>query len=142
MSHGSLDQLIADFQSCKLPREAWTHGAHLRVGAWHVDRLGAENALVTLRAGIRRLNDSHGTVNSPVSGYHETITAAYVQLIEAFLRTFEAGVPFDERLAALVESPLGDRSILLRYWSRERLMSPEARGAWLAPDLEPLVLPA
>ena len=122
------------------PHDAWTHLAHLRVGAWHVHRLGAETALVTLRAGIRRLNDSHGTVNSPSSGYHETITAAYVQLIEAFLATFEAGVPFDERLAALVESPLADRSILLRYWSRERLMSPEARAAWLAPDLAPLVL--
>ena len=141
MSHRSLDQLIADFQSCQLPHDAWTHQAHLRVGAWHVHRLGAADALVTLRAGIRRLNDGHGTVNSPNSGYHETITAAYVQLIEAFLRTFEADVPFEERLAALVESPLGDRSILLRYWSRERLMSPEARAAWLAPDLGPLVLP-
>ena len=141
MSHRSLEQLIADFQSCKLPRDAWTHQAHLRVGAWHVHRLGAENTLVTLRAGIRRLNDSHGTVNSPSSGYHETITAAYVRLLDLFLATFETGVPFDERLAALVASPLGHRSILLRYWSRERLMSPEARAAWLAPDLGPLVLP-
>ena len=142
MSQLALDQLIAGFQSCTLPHEDWTHGAHLQVGAWHVHRLGAESALATLRAGIRRLNDSHGTVNSPTSGYHETITAAYVKLIEAFLATFEGSVPFDERLKALVESPLADRSILLRYWSRERLMSTEARATWLAPDLAPLALPA
>ena len=142
MSHIPLDQLIVGFQSCTLPHAAWTHLAHLRVGAWHVHHLGAETALATLRAGIRRLNDSHGTVNSSNSGYHETITAAYVQLIDAFLATFEASVPLDRRLAALVASPLGDRSILLRYWSRERLMSPEARAAWLAPDLAPLALPA
>lgn len=137
-----LDRLIAAFQTCTLPREAWTHQAHLRVGAWHVHRLGGETALATLRAGIRRLNESHGTVNSANGGYHETITAAYLRLIEAFLATFEAGVPLDERLTTLVESPLGDRSILLRYWSRERLMSPEARATWLAPDLAPLVFPA
>jgi hypothetical protein len=142
MSHRALDQLIAAFQSCTLPREAWTHLAHLRVGAWHVHHLGAEAALVTLRVGIRRLNQSHGTVNSANSGYHETITAAYLRLIEAFLATFEASVPFDDRLAVLVEGPLADRSLLLRYWSQERLMSPAARAAWLAPDLAPLALPA
>ena len=138
MSHIPLDDLIAGFRSCTLPHDAWTHLAHLRVGAWHVHHLGAETALATLRVGIRRLNDSHGTVNSAHSGYHETITAAYVQLIDVFLATFGASVPFGERLAALVESPLSDRSILLRYWSRERLMSPEARATWLAPDLAPL----
>jgi hypothetical protein len=142
MSQILLDRLIADFQSCTLPRDAWTHLAHLRVGAWHVHHLGAETALATLRVGIRRLNDSHGTVNSVHSGYHETITAAYVRLIDLFLATFAAGVRFDERLAALVASPLGDRSLLLRHWSRERLMSPEARTEWLAPDLAPLALPA
>jgi hypothetical protein len=138
----SLDQLIAGFQACTLPLDAWTHQAHLRVGAWHVHHLGAEAALATLRAGISRLNESHGTINSAQGGYHETITTAYVRLLELFLATFGAGVPLDERLAALVASPLGDRSILLRYWSRERLMSAEARAAWLAPDLAPLVLPA
>jgi hypothetical protein len=142
MNGPALDELIAGFQSCTLPRDAWTHLAHLRVGAWHVHHLGAEAALAALRAGIRRLNDSHGTVNSPQSGYHETITAAYVRLIDICLATFGASVPFDERLAALVASPLGDRSILLRYWSRERLMSPEARTSWLAPDLGPLAFPS
>jgi hypothetical protein len=138
----TLEQLLVGFQSCTLPHDAWTHLAHLRVGAWHVHRLGAETALATLRAGIRRLNESHGTVNSSNSGYHETITAAYVRLIDLFLAPFDPLVPFEVRLAALVESSLANRSILLRYWSRERLMSPEARAAWLAPDLAPLVLPA
>jgi hypothetical protein len=62
-------------------------------------------------------------------------------LIDAFLATFGANVPFEERLAALVESPLGERSVLLRYWSRERLMSSEARAAWLAPDLAAFTIP-
>ena len=38
-----------------------------------------------LRSGIRRLNESHGGVNSATDGYHETITAAYVQLLAQYL---------------------------------------------------------
>jgi hypothetical protein len=33
----------------------------------------------------------------------------------------------------------GDKNLPFRYWSRERLMSPEARAGWVEPDLEPLV---
>jgi hypothetical protein len=44
MSQLPLDQLIVGFRSCTLPHEAWTHLAHLQVGAWHVHHLGAETA--------------------------------------------------------------------------------------------------
>jgi len=94
-----------------------------------------------LRAGIRRLNDFHGTLNSTESGYHETITAAYVRLIEGFLALFEAGVPLERQVDLLIESPLAERSVLLRFWSRELLMSARARAEWVPPDLAPLEVP-
>ena len=71
-----LDDLAGRFQGCAVPAKEWTHAAHLVVGLWHVHRYGAMDALVRLRAGIRRLNESHGGVNSNTNGYHETITAA------------------------------------------------------------------
>jgi len=134
----SLDDLAARFAACTVPKQEWTHEAHLSVGAWHVHHYGADDALARLRAGIRALNDSHGTVNSDTSGYHETITVAYVRILDGFLRTFDADVPLDERVRQLVGGPLADRSLLLRYWSKERLLSPAARRAWLPPDLTPL----
>ena len=70
------DAVAARFAALTLPKHEWTHAAHLTVGVWHVDRYGAADALTRLRAGIRRLNESHGNVNTPASGYHETITAA------------------------------------------------------------------
>ena len=70
----TLDQLAAAFTALTLSKPAWTHAAHLRVGAWHVHHLGAERALETLRPGIRRLNESHGVANTASGGYHETIT--------------------------------------------------------------------
>jgi hypothetical protein len=82
---GNLDHLIEGFLACSLREEEWTHHAHLAVGLWHVEQLGAEEALACLRQGIRRLNESFGNVNTPTSGYHETITCAYVRLLTQFL---------------------------------------------------------
>jgi hypothetical protein len=136
-----LADLVAAFLAAALPRAEWTHEAHLRVGAWHVHHHGAEEALALLRARIRRLNDSHGTVNSATSGYHETITAAYARLIADFLAAADPGAELEGRVAALLESPLAERAVLFRFWSRERLLSCEARAGWLAPNLAPLRWP-
>ena len=86
----------------------------------------------------RQHNDNRGTPNSETDGYHETITAAYVQLIAAHLARFEGQVPLESCVAALLESPLARREALLQFWSRARLMSPQARAQWVEPDLAPL----
>ena len=105
-------------------------------------RYGAAAALAMLRSGIQRLNDHHGTPNSDTSGYHETITVAYLRLIEAFLSAFDAEVALEKRVEALLEGPLAERSVLFRFWSRERLMSARARAQWAPPDLAPLAVPS
>jgi len=133
-----VDDLASRFVSCTLPKGEWTHTAHLKVGAWHVDRYGPAGGLARLRAAIRRLNDSHGTVNSATSGYHETVTCAYVRLLAVFLEICPAGMPVDERVARLVRSPLADKNVLFTFYSRERLMSAHARAAWTEPDVAPL----
>jgi hypothetical protein len=134
----TLGELVAAFHSATLPRAEWTHLAHLRVGAFYVHQYGAEAALERLRASIRRLNEQHGTVNSANSGYHETITAAYVRLIDEFLRASDAQAPLDERVEALVAGPLGEKTILLRFWSKDLLWSERARAEWVPPDVLPL----
>jgi hypothetical protein len=141
MSTHTLTDLVAAFRALALSKEDWTHLAHLRVGAWHVHHFGFAAALEMLRAGIRRLNDFHGTSNSTSSGYHETITVAYARLIEQFLSSFEVDVPVERRVDLLTESPLAERSVLLRFWSRDLLMSPRARAEWVPPDLAPLAVP-
>ncbi|MFP5378855.1 MAG: hypothetical protein ACLGHP_03730, partial [Vicinamibacteria bacterium] len=135
---GRLAALVSRFTSRTLPKAEWTHEAHLLVGLWHVHRYGEAEALARLREGIRRLNDAHGTPNTPSSGYHETITRAYVTLLADFLASGPAGRTIETRAGELLASPLAARDALLRYYSRERLFSPEARTRWLAPDGAPL----
>ena len=137
----SLEALVRQFLDGSLPHPEWMHSAHLAVGAWHVHRFGAEEALARLRRGIRALNDRHGTANTDTSGYHETITVAYVRLIDEFLSAFEASTPLEVRLEQLLSGTLGDRALLLRFWSRDVLMSPRARAAWTPPDMMQLAVP-
>jgi len=134
--------LAARFAALALRKDEWTHTAHLVVGAWHVHRYGAADALTRLRDGVRRLNESHGNANTATAGYHETITVAYVTLLAEFLASCPVGTSIDERVARLLASPLVERDILLKVYSRERLMSMAARADWVKPDLAPLRLSA
>jgi hypothetical protein len=135
-----LEQLVERFIARTLPREEWTHLAHLAVGLWHVDRYGAREALTRLRSGIRLLNDSHGTINSPGSGYHETITRAYVQLLAEFNTLSAAKMPLPARVSSLLASKLAQKDALLTFYSRTTLMSEKARTEWVEPDIAPMRL--
>ena len=137
-----LDDLAQRFLEAAISKEDWTHAAHLRVGAWYVHHHGAEAALQILREGIPRLNDRHGTPNTESSGYHETITIAYVRLIASFLETVREPASLEARVALLLDGPLGERTVLFSYWSKETLLSPRARLGWVPPDRAPLALPA
>lgn len=133
-----VETLARRFAACTLPKAEWTHEAHLRVGLWHVAHDGAGEALGRLRDGIRRLNDAHGTPNTASSGYHETITRAYVTLLAAFLARCPEGLPLDDKAELMLAGALGDRQVLFRAYSPDRLLSPDARAAWVEPDIAPL----
>jgi hypothetical protein len=133
-----LDEFARQFVARKIPARLWTHGAHLAVGLWHVDRYGADEALRRLRQGIRSLNEHHGKQNTESAGYHETITCAQVVLLADFLARADSAVPLLERYAQLMASPLADRNVLLRFYSRDRLMSDLARARWTEPDVAPI----
>ena len=106
-SLADIEALAARFDAAAIPSTEWKHETHLVMGAWHVARYGAEAALERLRAGIRRLNAAHGTVDSDTRGYHETITRAYVRVIAAFLRVRAPDEALDASVAALLGRPAG-----------------------------------
>jgi hypothetical protein len=138
ITDADIEALATQFAAAAIPATAWTHHAHLTVATWHVARYGSDAALDRLRAGIRRLNAAHGTIDSDTRGYHETITCAFVRLLAAFLAARPPGEPLAATLAALLADPLAARDVLLRHYSRERLLSVAARRGWIEPDLAPL----
>jgi hypothetical protein len=123
-----------------LPKERWTHAAHLAATLRLVRTrdAGLERDLPGI---IQTYNVAVGGVNDDTSGYHETITQAYLAAIRAFVAALPAGTRDADAVARLLETPMGDKAWPLTHWSRERLFSVEARRGWVTPDLKPLEHP-
>jgi hypothetical protein len=136
---GEVLRLVERFEDGTLPKPEWTHTAHLAVGLWYASRLPHGDALNVVRRGIHALNEAHGVVTTPAGGYHETITRVYMRVISAYIANEEGDVPGDwsVRVNRLLARH-GARDLPLRYYTRERLMSADARFGWLEPDVAPL----
>jgi hypothetical protein len=118
-----------------LSRDEWTHEAHLAATTWLVLKHPEIDLDAELRGIISRYNESVGTPNSYSEGYHDTITRAYLHGIRLFLGEADVSRPIHELVNQLLMTPMGRREWPLRFWSKERLMSVEARRGWIEPDL-------
>ncbi|MFG0275377.1 MAG: hypothetical protein ACF8QF_10005 [Phycisphaerales bacterium] len=127
--------LLNRFERHAIPRAEWTHAMHLRIGWCAIERDGLDAAVAFMRDGVRALNVANGVANTPDAGYHETITIAWLRLIDHARR--EAPAPtsalFLERHPELTR-----RDALQSHYSRERLMGREARREWVEPDVRAL----
>jgi hypothetical protein len=129
--------LVRRFKDCTLPREEWTHAAHLTVALWHLLQFDWPEAVTRVRSGIKRYNAAHAVHTTPTGGYHETLTLFWLRTVSAFLEAERNEARALVRLAnELVAS--ADKSLPLAHYTRELLFSPEARAAWVEPDLQPL----
>jgi len=123
--------------ACTLPRETWTHEAHLAACFWIVRDRPEIDAERDMRGIISSYNVAVGGVNDEAQGYHETITQVYVAAVRAHLRDV-GGTPLYKAVNALLLSPRGRRELPLAHYSRELLFSVEARLGFVEPDLVPL----
>lgn len=129
-----IDKFLAAFESGTLPKERWTHSAHLLTGACYVHSLGEAPAIDKMRMCVRRYNEAVGGKNTETSGYHETITIAWIKLLTQLLRE----TPPRERAEFAhfaVERFSADRSIFSRYYDFDLVKSVEARRTWVSPTL-------
>jgi hypothetical protein len=134
-SDADVMQLGERFLARTLPREEWTHEAHLATTAWLLLRRCDVDVEADLPGLIRRYNESVGGVNSDSEGYHETITRVFLRGVRLFLAGSDAHEQLHELVNALLLSPAGQRDWPLRFYSAERLFSAEARREFIAPDL-------
>jgi len=132
-----IECLVRNFESCLLPRDQWTHAAHLTVALWYLLRHSWPEAVRLMRERIKRYNEAKGIIETPESGYHETITLFWLRMVRRFVETPSRECSLVALANGLIER-YGNRSLPLEFYTRERLMSREARTGWVEPDLEPL----
>jgi hypothetical protein len=129
-----IDAFLAAFEGCTLPKERWTHGAHLLTGACYVHGLGRDAALARMRVCVRRYNESVGGKNTDTSGYHETITVMWIRLLDGLRR--EVGAMERAEFARLaVERFVGEKDVFKRYYDFDVVGSVVARREWVEPTL-------
>ena len=121
-----------------LPRPDWTHEAHLAATTYLLMQRHDIDLDAELPSIIRSYNESVGGVNSDTEGYHETITRTFLHGVRLFLAEANAGEPLHALVNALLLSPMGRRDWPLRFYSRERLFSVEARRTYVEADLAPI----
>ena len=131
-----IEHFIAAFENATLPRAEWTHRAHLTMAAWYLARQPVATATPLIRHGILKLNAALGIVSDADHGYHETLTQFYIGLIAHHLHRDGPGASLLDAVNSLLATR-GHKELPLEYYSRDRLMSREARAKWVEPDLKP-----
>lgn len=120
-----------------LPKEAWTHEAHLAACLWIMTERPEIDPDRDMRDIIGRYNEAVGGVNDDDGGYHDTITHCFIAGVRRWLAR-HGGETLVEQVNGLLAAPEGQRDWPLRFYSRERLFSVAARRGLIAPDIESL----
>jgi hypothetical protein len=130
------EEFLASFEAATIPQSEWHHRQHIKVAYLYLRRYAFETALARMREKIQALNAVHNVPESPTRGYHETMTRAWLHLVHLTLceygATESADLFFDQN------PQLSQTKTLRLFYSRERFMSPQAKYAFVEPDLTPL----
>ncbi|MBA2587215.1 MAG: hypothetical protein H0U98_01175 [Alphaproteobacteria bacterium] len=137
-SEDEIHHLGEGLMACSLRREEWTHTAHFAAALWLMRYRTELEPAIAMPGLIRAFNEAVGGVNSDTAGYHETITLASLRAARGVFDSFPADVLVWRIVNALMKTNFANPNWLLEYWTRDRLMSVDARRAWLEPDLKPL----
>ena len=128
-----VEALIQAFESCTLPRSQWNHAAHLTVAFWYLVKLPPSEANDRIRQGIQTYNQAAGILTTKGSGYHETLTQFWIQIVSEFITAHAIQEVTPESVQQLLEE-CGNPQLPLDYYSYDRLFSKAARFGWVEPD--------
>lgn len=120
---------IAAFEACALPPERFRHRDHLRLAWLFLREATFPGALERFAAGLRRFARAIGKEGL----YHETITVAYLALVNERMARFGPDLGWEE--LARRNADLFDHPGALRPFYREETLGSElARSVFVLPD--------
>ena len=124
------DDLVLTFEAGREPAGGFHHREHVRVAWYYLQRYALPEALVRFSTALRNFAAAQGKPGL----YHETITTAYLLLINERLdgdvRQLAWTAFADSNPDLLIWKP----SVLHRYYHDETLTSDRARRTFLLPD--------
>jgi len=122
--------LIDTFERCAIDPERFKHADHMRLAWSYLRQMPLPEALIKMRDGLKRLTEFLGKPDR----YHETVTFAYVMLIQERMASGEEAQTWDTFLGSNQDLLASGQSILDQFYSSEKLSSPLARRTFVWPD--------
>lgn len=136
MPHHELSQDDRNFRSAfeagTFTPSQFNHPAHVRLAYVYLVEGDVEAAVEKMRAALLSFLEHH---DIPRSKFHETITRAWVLAVRHFMNKSTSTSAAD----FMANNPeLLDSKIMLTHYSASVLFSPDARAAFVEPDLDPI----
>ncbi len=136
----SLRACLSAFEAGALVKAEWTHGAHVAAAATYLYRAPGYDfgaVLPLMRQRISEFNLSAGGSNTQTSGYHETLTRFWLEIVRAHLADV---IPASELGAARrAVSRFGQERLLhSAYYLGDVVKDTAAHSSWREPEPKPL----
>ena len=130
------EAFLKQFETAAWPKAEWHHRQHIKVAYLYLRRYSLETATVKIREGIQAYNVAHHVEDTLLSGYHDTMTQAWLRLV--YFTLCEYG-PAENADTFFDQHPqLSEKKILRFFYSKARFTSPAAKANFVEPDLAPL----
>lgn len=122
--------LVAAVEAGSINPAKFGHQAHVRLAWTYLRRHPLPGAMTRLRAALQGLARRLGHPDR----YHETVTLAFLFLIQERMARQGGGTDWAAFAAANADLLADGRAVLDRYYRPETLASPLAREVFLLPD--------
>lgn len=127
----------AVFYDCFLvgqfPPEEWKHREHIKAAYLCLRRYSLTEATEQMRRGLAALNAAHKAPNEIDRGYHETMTVAWMQVVDVTMRVF--GTECDADTFCDKHPHLMQKTLMRLFYSKDRIMTWDAKQRFVEPDL-------
>jgi len=126
-------ELVRSFEEATISREDWRHAEHLVVALYYLTRHDMDTATGKMRDGIfNLLRNGFGVDLTKEMPYHETLTVFWMRVVAEFDGS-KNGTSLPEKANELAAGY--DKDYPLKFYSRERLFSDDARATFVEPDI-------
>jgi transketolase len=126
---------IAQFEATTWPYALWRHRQHIKVAYIYLRRYPLEVAQQRVRERIKAYNASKNLPDGLTTGYHDTMTQAWMHLV--YFTLCEYG-PAENADAFFDQHPqFWGKKALRFFYTKERFVTMEAKTAFVPPDLTP-----
>lgn len=113
--------------------EEWKHREHIKAAYLCLRRYPLTDATAQMRRGLAALNASHKAPNEIDRGYHETMTVAWMRVVDVTMGVF--GVESDSDTFCDKHPHLMQKTLMRLFYSKERIMTWDAKQRFVEPDL-------